>query len=164
MNSNITIGLFGTCDNSTWRDKFISEYNKLKIIYYNPQVKEGTWKPENAVIEANHLANDDIILFPVLSESYGLGSLAETGFSIINSINLNRNRHTIILIDSQVENLGNPELVKESNKMRKLVKSHCQHLNLSNVHIVNNLDNMLEVSLKLHEILLLRNSIKLIEE
>ena len=62
MNKNC-IGLFGTCGNSTWRNKFMEIYDKKNIIYYNPQVDD--WKPEDAVIEAERLANDQIILFPI---------------------------------------------------------------------------------------------------
>ena len=73
----MTIGLFGTCGNSKWRDSFIKDYEKEGIDYYNPQV--DNWKPEDAKVEAEHLANDKIILFPVTRETSGLGSLVTVG-------------------------------------------------------------------------------------
>ena len=69
------IGLFGTCGNSLWRDQFISVYKEKGIEYFNPQKED--WCPEDADIEAQHLVQDEIVLFPVTDESYGCGSLAE---------------------------------------------------------------------------------------
>jgi len=31
-----TVGLFGTCGNSKWRDPFIKKLNQLGVTYYNP--------------------------------------------------------------------------------------------------------------------------------
>lgn len=58
-----TIGLFGTCGGSKWRDQFMVKYDNLKINYFNPQVDD--WNATFADIEADHLVNDEIILFPV---------------------------------------------------------------------------------------------------
>ena len=78
------IGLFGTCGNSRWRDAFIEKYKELGIAFFNPQVED--WTPDCAVEEARHLAEDRIILFPVTSETYGIGSIAETGFCVLQAI------------------------------------------------------------------------------
>lgn len=146
----ITIGLFGSCGNTQWRNKFINEYEGLNIKYYNPQVED--WKPEFAEIEAEHLANDKIILFPITSETYGLGSLSEVGFSILNAIKLDDRRNFVILIDSVLESsLDNENLKKESLRARALVKQHLKKLNLSNIYLVDTLDEMLEVSLILYK-------------
>ena len=56
---NLCIGLFGTCGGSKWRDKFIAKYNERGIEFFNPQ--KDDWKPEDAEIEADHLANDGVI-------------------------------------------------------------------------------------------------------
>ena len=82
-----TIGLFGTCGKSTWRKPFIERFNALKIPYFNPQVEN--WTPECTDIEAEHLANDGVILFPITDETTATGSLAETGFSIVTHPQLN---------------------------------------------------------------------------
>lgn len=151
---SLCVGLFGTCGSSTWRQElFIPEYEKRGICYFNPQVDD--WKPEDAEIEAEHLANDQIILFPVTSETYGLGSLGEVGFSILNAIKLDNRRDFVILIDSQVDTSldydWHDDLVKESIKMRALVKQHLIKLNFSNVYFVQAMDEMLETSIVLYE-------------
>lgn len=152
MENNKTIGLFGTCGNSTWRNKFMELYEERHIPYFNPQVKD--WKPELADIEAWHLANDKIILFPVTGETYGTGSLAETGFSILNAISLNENRFVCIYIESEL----NPDLIqtneiaaKESIRARKLVKAHLEKQNSKNLFIFDSLDEMMEASLELYD-------------
>ena len=149
----ITIGLFGTCDNSTWRNQFISTYQNQNIEFFNP-LKEN-WQPKDAQNEAKHLASDEIILFPILKDSFGLGSLSETGFSILNAINLNKHRQFVIQIDSDVqESLKSekPELAKLSKNTRAIIQQHLSKLNYDNVYIVNNLNDMLELSLDLYAI------------
>ena len=149
IRNGITIGLFGTCDKSVWRNEFIDEYNIRKISHYNPQVAD--WQPECADIEAYHLAHDKIILFPVLSETDGLGSLSEIGFSIMNAIKLNTSAHFIILIDDKVDDsVGDENIRNKSNTNRALVKAHLKELDLSNVYLVDTLDEMLYVSLVLY--------------
>jgi hypothetical protein len=147
----LCIGLFGTCGDSKWRSTFIKKYQEDGIEYFNPQVDD--WKPELAQVEADHLANDRIILFPVTSETYGTGSLAETGFSILQAIRLDDRRHFVIMIEDELdEHLHeNEQAAKESLRARALVKQHVNKLNFSNVHVVDNLDEMLQVSLILHE-------------
>ena len=148
--NNLTIGLFGTCDKSHWRDKFIVTYKSQDVPYYNPQVKD--WNLQCAQIEAEHLANDRIILFPITHESYGLGSLSEIGFSVLNAIKLNDRRYFVILIDDYLDaDLQDDNLRKESLKNRSLVKNHLLKLGMSNIYLVNSLDDMLQVSLILYQ-------------
>lgn len=158
---NPIIGLFGTCGNSTWRQQFITEYNKFKIEYFNPQVEN--WSPDDAVKEANHLANDEIILFPITNETYASGSLSEVGFSILNAIKLDDRRDFVILIDSdlteQLKN-DNPVAAKESMRARALVKEHLKKLRLSNLYLVESLEEMLKVSLSLYPCAIVRNKLK----
>ena len=95
-----TIGLFGTCGNSTWRDNFIALYKEKGINYFNPQLPEGTWTPECADIENQHFKKDDVILFPVTNETTAFGSLAEVGFSINTLLeNPANHRYFIFMID-----------------------------------------------------------------
>ena len=147
----ITIGLFGTCGNSTWREKFIEVYSKKNINFFNPQ-KEN-WIPEDAEKEAEHLVNDDIIVFPVTGETYGCGSLAETGFSIMQAIRSDKNRFVIIFIENDLnEILKNDDVAyRESKRSRALALAHLKKTNHENVFIVSSLDDMLKVSLKLHD-------------
>ncbi len=149
----LCIGLFGTCGGSTWRNEFISKYTELGIPYFNPQVDD--WKPELAEIEAEHLVNDEIILFPVTNETFGTGSLAETGFSIMQAINSNDNRSVVIMVDKDLKDelkVADSVASKESTRARALVKAHLKKVNKPNVYIVDSLSEMLEVSLKLHQV------------
>lgn len=164
----ITIGLFGTCGSSKWRDKFISIYESRGINYFNP-IKED-WKPEDAQIEAEHLANDDIICFPITHETYAFGSLGEVGFSILQAIKSDQRRDLIVMINPEVEiersGLVIGELLmvdaqtKDSIKMRSLVMAHLRKINYPNVYIVNTLKNMLDLSMYLHAIQILKEGAK----
>lgn len=151
---NPCIGLFGTCGNSRWRDRFMAAYNEAGITFYNPQV-EGEWDPSMATIEANHLANDPIILFPVTGETYGTGSLAETGFSILQALKFNQHRYTVVMIDPVLDaKLTNQALRQESLRARALVTAHLYKLapNLPGLYVVESLDDMLALSLELHTV------------
>jgi hypothetical protein len=158
----MTIGLFGTCGNSTWRYRFMEIYDHYGINYFNPQVDD--WKPENAQIEAEHLANDEIILFPVTDETLGLGSLGEVGFSILQAIKLDSNRDIVVMIDNNINEESklqfDESMVRESIKMRALIKAHLNKLKYPNVYMVENLENMLMLSLKLHEIHVMKNNLE----
>lgn len=148
-----TIGLFGTCDNIKWRDPFMAHYDELGIPYFNPMVDD--WHPGLVALEAEHLAQDPIILFPVLGESYGLGSLSEIGFGPLKALRQNRYRSFVILIDDEVTEAlktADPARAKDSNRSRKLVKGHIKGLSLNNVYMVDTLDQMLETSTTLHRI------------
>ena len=152
------IGLFGTCGRSTWRDDFISIYESEELEFYNPLKVD--WNPEDVVEEAKHLAEDEIILFPITSETYGLGSLAEVGFSILNAIRIDNSRFFVILIDDDViEELKNenPALAKESKRNRALVKNHLSKLLLSNLYIVDNMEDLLQCSIVLYQAAIAKN-------
>lgn len=155
----LCVGLFGTCGNSRWRDSFIERYDVEDVEFFNPQVDD--WKPECAVEEARHLANDAVILFPITSETYGTGSLAETGFSILNAIRLDDRRDFVILIEQDLdESLSDPVARKESLRARALVREHLRKLHLSNLYVVESLDEMLDVSLTLYAAAKLREPLK----
>jgi len=154
----MTIGLFGTCGNSIWRKAFMEVYDSKEIAYFNP-VKDD-WKPEDAKIEAEHLANDEIILFPVTDETLGLGSLGEVGFSILQAIKLDSNRDIVVMITDDLSDEAKEQfdqsMVRESIKMRALIKAHLNKLNYPNVYLVDSLGDMLSVSLELNKIHFIR--------
>ncbi|MDD4922624.1 MAG: hypothetical protein PHS30_09145 [Bacteroidales bacterium] len=165
---DITIGLFGTCGSSKWREPFMKRYDELGISYFNPQ--KNDWKAEDAKIEAEHLANDQIILFPVTNETYAFGSLGEVGFSIMQALKLDQNRDIIIMIEPDVyldvdsmpsELRATAEAQrKESVRMRALIMAHLKKVNYQCVWLVKDLDNMLNLSLELHAIQTLKNGAK----
>lgn len=146
---SLCVGLFGTCGGSRWRDAFMARYDELDITYYNPQVDD--WKPEDAEIEAEHLADDMVILFPITGETYGTGSLAETGFSALQAIKLNKHRYFVVMIERDLDpSLDDPIMRKESIRARALVSKHLEKLDLANVYFVDNFDDMLALSIQLH--------------
>lgn len=147
------VGLFGTCDNVRWRDPFMARYGELGIKYFNPMVDD--WHPGMVPLEAQHLKDDPIILFPVLKDSYGLGSLSELGFGPLKALRQNAYRSFVILVDDDVtEELRSkdPAKAKDSLRARKLVKGHLRGLGMPNVLMVESLEQMLEISVKLHGI------------
>ena len=153
MNKTPCIGLFGTCGSSRWRDAFIQHYTTHNVEYFNPQ--KDDWKPEDSQIEADHLINDDVILFPITDETFGTGSLAETGYSILSAIRSNSQRFVIIYIDPQLQPelfTLNPLAAKESSNARAIVLAHLKHAQHPNVFVVDSLDQMLSLSLKLYTV------------
>jgi hypothetical protein len=155
----VTIGLFGTCGGSHWRAPFEATYAEKGIAYFNPQVED--WDPSMAAIEAAHLAEDEIILFPITKETYGTGSLAETGFSILQAIRLDDRRDFIILIERELDPklMENSVAAKESLRARALVHEHLKKLRLSNLYVVESLDDMLAISLALYEAAKIRKGV-----
>src|SRR3989344_4170746 len=146
----ITIGLFGTCGKSKWRSPFMVRYQELGIDFFNPQVEN--WDPSCAEAEARHLAEDAIILFPVTDETYAFGSLSEVGFSILQEIRLDDRRDFVIMVDRDLHEAlksENPLAAKESIRQRALVKQHLKKLRLPNVYLVDTLEEMLDVSIRL---------------
>lgn len=146
----LAIGMFGTCGGSKWRDPFKERYVRRGIAFFDPQKAE--WKPEDAKIEAQHLAEDEVILFPVTNETYATGSLSEVGFSILQAIRLDDRRDFVILIDDDLDPKLDDEIArKESLRARALVKQHLKKLRLKNVYIVDTLEEMFELSVTLFE-------------
>ncbi len=150
---SLCVGLFGTCGRSKWRGPFVKAFTNLGYSFFNPQ-KEN-WSPDDAVEEAKHLAEDKILLFPITSETYASGSLAEVGFSILNAIRLDDRRNFVIFIDPQLDKdilEENSVAAKESLRSRKLVIEHLKKLKIDNVYIVDSMGEMLQTSLILYRI------------
>lgn len=159
--SSRTVGLFGTCGGSRWRDAFIARYEALGIPYFNPQVEN--WTPELADVEAWHLANDSLVLFPITDETFAAGSLAETGFSALTAMRTNDSRFVMLYIDPTVDDqlvAQNPQAAKDSTRARKLVLAHLKENPLPNVFVVNSLEDMLEKSIKLYAALELISAVR----
>lgn len=163
---SVTIGLFGTCDNVPWRNPFMSEYDKRGYKYFNPMI--DNWGemmelhragkgPNPADVENTHLWNDEVILFPVLKDSLGMGSLAELGFSVstvVRNILNGRNQLMCFLIDDIcTDERKNAEQRKDSARTRALVKTKLlKFVAYPNIVLVNTIEEMLKVSLDLYSI------------
>jgi hypothetical protein len=147
----ICVGLFGTCDNNRWRDPFMARYQELGIEFFNPMV--DNWHTGLVAEEAKHLAEDEVILFPILGWSYGHGSLSELGFGPLKALRQNKNRSFVFLIETELhERLTDPDSRKHSLNARKLVLGHLAELNAPNIYLVKTLEQMLETSVELHKI------------
>ncbi len=155
--SKLCVGLFGTCGKSTWRrDMFLPVYESMGMIsgvdYFNPQVEN--WEPALAKVEAEHLAEDSIILFPVTSETYGLGSLAETGFSIMQALKFEERRDVVLMIDDGLDEslMTDKTAARESLRARALVKAHISRIRRPGVYLVESLEQMLDLSVRLYKV------------
>ncbi len=154
MKEKICVGLFGTSGQSTWRKAFIEKYTEAGIEYFNPQVAE--WTPACAEAEALHLAEDGIVLYPILGETFGIGSLAESGFAaaqtLRHGLRHGKTRHILFFIEPKVIAAlreKSPAQADESERARYLVRSHLDKLNLPNMHPCQSLAEMLALSLEL---------------
>jgi len=155
--NDFTIGLFGTCDNSKWRIPFIKIYEKQGIKYFNPDAGDD-WHPGMIKEENYYLNNAQIILFPILSESLGSGSLGEIGFSVqnvIRNIQNGKQQSLISLIDDKCTDIRKTkEEILRSTKDRALVKSkYKEKVSYPVITLVNTLDEMLQISLDLYNFL-----------
>lgn len=153
----ITIGLFGTCGNSQWRKPFIDLYEQSGIKYFNPVVPN--WDESCAPIEAEHLVEDEIILFPVTDETTAFGSLGEVGFSINQAIMSNDERFVVVYIAPGVNDdvrEADAKAAKESCKARALVLAHLkkQYHKYPNVFVVDSMEDMLNASSFLYQAML----------
>ena len=153
----ITIGLFGTCGDSQWRKPFIELYEQGGVNFFNPVVPN--WDESCAAIEAEHLVEDEIILFPVTDETTGFGSLGEVGFSINQAITSNDERFVVVYIAPGVNDAVraiDAKAAKESCKARALVLAHLrkQLHKYPNVFIVESIEDMLHVSSYLYRAML----------
>jgi hypothetical protein len=160
--SKTCIGLFGTCGGSRWREQFMDAYREVGIEFFNPQVDD--WKPEDAIIEAEHLAEDMIILFPITGETTGLGSLSELGFSILNCLKPDDRRDIVVYISDTLEpsviDSITPQHKKDSIRARALAKEHLKKLKINNLYIVDSFEEMFEVSVILWNSAMMRVSLQ----
>lgn len=128
----------------------MQKYEKLGIPFFNPMVDD--WHPGLVAEEATNLAEDEIILFPILGWSYGEGSLSEMGFGPLKAMRQNKNRSFVFLIETELhERLTDPDRCKASLRARKLLLGHLAELQAPNIYVVNTLGEMLATSLRLFE-------------
>jgi hypothetical protein len=107
--------------------------------------------------ENYYLRNAEVILFPVLEDSLGHGSLGELGFSIntvLRRILNGENQFLISLIDDDcTDERKNAEQRKDSKKNRALVKSKLiKCVSYPNIMLVKTLDEMFKMSLEMYDL------------
>lgn len=146
------IGLFGTYENSTWRDEFIEIYESEELGFYNPYYSQN---PDHLIEDQKHLKEDEIILFHITSESYAIDLLYD-----IQSIIEDKARFFVIIIDDDVTDelkQSDPEMAKASKKIRLFVKNLLQNLQAPNFYIVDNIEQLLEGSIILYQAAIAKN-------
>lgn len=70
-----TVGLFGTCNDSLWRDYFLILLDKNKFDWFNPVVED--WNEKAQINEEFHKSNDEVIVFVITPKMKGVYSIAE---------------------------------------------------------------------------------------
>lgn len=138
-----TVGLFGTGGASTWRASLKALFAERGIDCYDPQV-DG-WTPDLADEEAWHLANDKVILFTVTGETFGFGSLVETGFSVLPVLSQESTRCVLLYIAPEVDDslaLASPEQAEASRRARSLVLAHLRQFSHPRVYLTDSLDDL----------------------
>jgi hypothetical protein len=129
----------------------MAKYDSLGIEYFNPMVDD--WHPGMVPLEAQHLAEDEIILFPILGWSYGQGSLSELGFGPLKAMRQNRTRSFVYFIETELhERLTDPERCNDSLRARKLLLGHLKELDAPNIYVVNSLDQAMMTTISLYKI------------
>ena len=111
------VGLFGTCADSKWRDKVIPLLEAAGVKYFNPVVEN--WTEECMKIEAEHAANDQVIMFVITGETTAIASMAESGWLALQA-QLRGQNFIVVLDDMNPE----PDPSLRINKTRKLLRTH----------------------------------------
>ena len=143
-----TIGLFGTCGQSQWRRPFLAAYARAGLPCYNPQVEPGTWKPEMAQLENEHLYNDNIIIYVITDETTAEGSLPEIGFALNGIAESAGTRYAIIFIDRECRDpAASAKEIMKSRRTRALIISKLEQHYQANVFIAKSVDEALGLSL-----------------
>ena len=146
----ITIGLFGTCGHSKWRFPFIERFQKLGINFFYPIGLEAS----GSTNYAEHLTGDQIVLFSITEEDYGFKLLHELE-SVVEFFAETKDlsRHIVIAINPYLDEelIGKDlQLSLVSEERISFVTSHIRDLQIPNVHMVDSMNEMLEVSIQLY--------------
>lgn len=150
---NLVVGLFGVCETTTWRKDVITQLENAGIDYFNPQLEPGQWTDAFVPIEAENLASDGVIVFVINEDSYGMGSLAEVGFGILNAL---KNSQDIVIYIAPTVNSAlmeaNPKLADASVRTRKLVMGHLKMFSnprdFPEINVVTSLVDLINTTIK----------------
>jgi Nucleoside 2-deoxyribosyltransferase like len=112
------IFLGGTCNNSKWRDKFITNLNKEKYNYFNPIVDNWSEKDyQNELIERE---NCDICLYVITPEMSGVYSIAE----VIDDSNKRPKKTIFCVINKENNKTFDNGQLKSLDKVGDMVKGN----------------------------------------
>jgi hypothetical protein len=124
-------GAYEDPNRDCWREDFVQPVlDELGVTYFNPVV--SNWTEESAEIEARVIAQAETIVMVITASHPSIGSLAESGWAVLSSIE--RGQTIIIYIAPDSAN-------EESWRARQIVLSQARPLaeNLDNVIIVDSL-------------------------
>jgi hypothetical protein len=128
----------------------MAKYDELGIEYFNPMV--DNWHAGMVPLEAQHLAEDEVVLFPILGWSYAEGSLSEMGFGPLKAMRQNMNRSFVFYVETTLhERLTDPERCKASLRSRELILGHLAQTAAPNIYVVKSLKEMLHVSIQMYQ-------------
>ena len=87
-NKKYKVGLFGTCNNSSWRKVIIPMLESSELDYFNPVV--ANWTPEDKLNEENEKSIDDYLLYVITPRQIGFYSFSEIMDSVSKANMLNK--------------------------------------------------------------------------
>lgn len=111
----IEVGLFGTCNDSKWREKLIP---MLSIDYYNPVVKD--WNEEAQKIEIEKRQTCDYILYVITPKMTGVYSIAE----VVDDSNKRPDRTLFCIIDNDDNNEFTEQQLKSIQMVKNMVRNN----------------------------------------
>jgi hypothetical protein len=147
-----TVGIFGSCEKESleMRKRITDGLTKDGVEFFDCY-KVG-WVP---IIDgpetAKHLVEDDIILYPISSTSFGFISLAEIGFVITNVFT--RGANLVVMIQDLDDSTRWDVRRHPSDETRSLVKIHIDHLDQKikdHVFLVNDVEEMISKTAELY--------------
>src|SRR5258708_16895821 len=144
----VDIFLMGTSGNyndpkrSLWRERIKAECQKVGLTYFDPVVP--VWTEELGRREVEALQSARILIMAITSDTVGMASLAESGWSVLSAILRKQavgmyidpefrgektTQSTMMVRLDEIRKGTNIETIDEaSRRARKLVKSHATNL------------------------------------
>ena len=113
----LKVALFGTCNNSTWREELIP---LLKVDYFNPVVLD--WKPEDAENEIKQREICDFILYVITPKMTGVFAIAELTKDAI----LIPEKTIICFLETDGDNEFDKAQLKSINATKKLIEDNTE--------------------------------------
>lgn len=129
MTNRALVGLFGTCNNSTWREELIKKLDP-EVDYFNPVVDD--WNEEAQKIEDEHKQNDSFILITLTPLATGFYTIAE----IMQLAYHSPERLIFCCLDKDAD-------LEFNDPQKKSIKKICKDIEKLGVkHIYDNLDDV----------------------
>ncbi len=111
----IEVGLFGTCNDSQWREQLIPQ---LTCKYFNPVVKN--WNEEAQALEIEKRKTCDFILYVITPKMTGVYSIAE----ITDDSNKRPERTLFCILEKDDENEFTEAQLKSMQMVKNMVRDN----------------------------------------